>query len=76
MFTDHSTYIIKAKHYDKVINYFLSNNNNTESVIAKKLNLKLGYVKYVINFHLSLKNNYMGAEIVVNQEAQLIESKL
>ena len=76
MFTDHSTYIIKAKHYDKVINYFLSNNNNTTSVIAKKLNLEYGYVNYIINFHLALKKNYMGAEIVVHQETELIESKL
>lgn len=60
MTTDKSTYIIKAQDYNDVIFKFTTLHNNGTSTIAKSLGLKFGYVNFIIDYHLSLKVNYMG----------------
>jgi len=54
------SYTIKECDYEKIVFYFNNSNDNTTSVIAKKLNLNVFYVSYIIDVYLSKKRNYMG----------------
>jgi hypothetical protein len=61
-----STHKIKQEDYNAVIGYFNNNIENKTSTIAKKLNLNMNYVNYMIDFYLSKKANYNGARIMDN----------
>lgn len=54
-------YKVIEEDFNNVVDYFNKNHNNIDSAIAKKLNLKEGYVSYLLDVYLSKKRNYMGA---------------
>ena len=56
--------MITPQQVDSVLKYFYNNDDNRSSVIAKKLNVKLHFVNYIIDLHLSKKRNYMGNPVV------------
>ena len=56
--------MITPTQVDSVLNYFYNNNDNRSSSIAKALNIKLHFVNYIIDLHLSKKSNYMGNPII------------
>ena len=60
-----SRYIIKGQDYNDVVYEFCTQHENGTSKIAKKLGLHFNYVNYIINYHLSLKKNYIGEAPVV-----------
>lgn len=59
-------YCIKASDYNNVINFFCTEEENTISTIASRFSLEEPYVNYLIDFYLSLKNNYMGGNINIS----------
>ena len=63
--TDGSGYKISARDYHKVVFEFNSRHDNRTTTIAKLLDLSVGYTSYIIDFHLSMKKNYMGTTPVV-----------
>ena len=44
---------------------FNTTHDNGTATIAKRLGLSFGYTNYIIDFHLSLKRNYMGVVPIV-----------
>ena len=59
--------MITPEQVDDVLNYFYNNNDNRSSVISKVLNIKLWKVDYIIDFHLSLKENYISEPLKVQK---------
>ena len=56
---NNSRYIIKAQDYNDVVFEFNTKHENQTGKIAKTLGLHFNYVNFIINYHLSLKANYM-----------------
>ena len=59
---------IKSKDYNNVLDYFYTHDNNITSAMADKFNLSISYTSYIIDYHLSLKRNYMGDPIYLKHE--------
>ena len=51
---------IKPVDYENVIDFFNSNHNNANSIIAKRFGLKTQYVNFILDVYLSRKKNYYG----------------
>ena len=56
--------MITPQQVDSVLKHFYNNDDNRSSVIAKKLNIQLHNVNYIIDLHLSRKKNFDGIKPV------------
>ena len=53
---------VNKKDYDRIIKFFNSNHNNSETNISKRLKIDRHIVQHSLDYYLSKKRNYIGAE--------------
>lgn len=52
---------VSKKDYDRIVKSFNESYDNSESAIARRLNIERHIVQHSIDFYLSQKRNYLGA---------------